>query len=608
MAESYLDMIFRTKKEGNANKEVAGELNDINAKGKNAASAFEMLTGSSLSAAGAFGAVAGALKFSIGAAMEAESIQADLNATITSTKGAAGMSAEAINGLAASLSEMSGIEDDSIVKAQAMMLTFTNIGKEVFPMASEAMVNMASKFGSVDAAAMQLGKALNDPIAGVGALRRVGVQLTDQQEASIKSFMALGDVASAQKVILGELQTEFGGLAAAMGGTTEGSINKLKNSLGNLAETVGGKLLPYLKGAADALNVLLTADDKVKAALEEHDGVILKTTKTYAEYRAEKIRSAQAAGTLVDKEGNLFQTIEGGMGPVTNITGQLKMATRAEWEAAQGGDVLTESLGRSKKALEDFKPASDNSILTYAALRAALSDTTLSIEDQERALSDNTAAVNGNIAANALNEQQLSSLVTQYGSLSAAQIYNQLASGMSREEAIKLGETMGLIDPSIMAARDAMDALNQKYAVGQRDSAAYRGEAEQLAAAIARLKDKSITITTFYNSIGQGTTPAPSQEEINRQHNSQNHGETPSNIPAPTSYGGTIDRGAATGADFIVPPGYPNDTYRLGVSSDEHVIVNTPGKSSGINIGTVVLGNSMDMEVFKRMLVEAMGH
>lgn len=179
-------------------------------------------------------------------AMEAEKVQAELNAVLKSTKGAAGISADEINNMANALSKVTLFEDEAIMKGQSMLLTFTQIGKDVFPMATEAMLNMAQKFGGMEAASVQLGKALNDPINGVTALRRVGVMLTDEQEKQIKMFMRQGKVADAQKVILGELETEFGGLARAMGETASGKLDILKNQFENLQETIGNAILPSL--------------------------------------------------------------------------------------------------------------------------------------------------------------------------------------------------------------------------------------------------------------------------------------------------------------------------------------------------------------------------
>lgn len=205
--------------------------------------------------------LAGFTKFlgdAVNMAREAEKVQADLNATLNSTKFAAGLTADEINDMAAALSQVTVYEDDVIVEAQAMMLTFTQIGKEIFPQATETALNMADKFGSLDSAVLQLGKALNDPILGVTALRRVGIQLTEAQEEQIKSFVESGDILSAQKVILGELETQFGGLARAIGETSEGKLTILQNNLANTQEAIGTGLLPVIGQLTDKLSALLS--------------------------------------------------------------------------------------------------------------------------------------------------------------------------------------------------------------------------------------------------------------------------------------------------------------------------------------------------------------
>lgn len=62
-----------------------------------------------------------------------------------------------------------------------MLLTFTNIGKDTFPKATETLLDMATAMNggmapsaeALSAQAIQLGKALNDPIKGISALSRV---------------------------------------------------------------------------------------------------------------------------------------------------------------------------------------------------------------------------------------------------------------------------------------------------------------------------------------------------------------------------------------------------------------------------------------------------
>lgn len=198
-------------------------------------------------AAGAIGGLGAVLVSSTKDAMAAQEVQAQLAAVLKSTDGAAGVTAKAANKYADSLSKVTRFDDEAILSGENLLLTFTNIGAKVFPQATETMLDMSQALGQdLKTSALQLGKALNDPIRGVTALRRVGVQFTQAQEDQIKAMVAAGDVAGAQAVILQELQKEFGGAAKAAGGTFAGQLDILKTSLGNVKENIGGALLPVL--------------------------------------------------------------------------------------------------------------------------------------------------------------------------------------------------------------------------------------------------------------------------------------------------------------------------------------------------------------------------
>ncbi|MFA5423694.1 MAG: phage tail length tape measure family protein [Phycisphaerae bacterium] len=208
-----------------------------------------------LAAAGA------AIKFIAQETIAAEKAQAQLNAVLTSTKHAAGLSAEEINNMAENMSKLTAIDDEAIISGQSLLLTFTKIGGDVFPRATEAMLDMSVALGQdVKGSAIQLGKALQDPIQGVTALRRVGVQLSEAQEKQIKQFVAINDLASAQKIILEELERQVGGSARAYANTLGGQIDHLKNAFGNLAAEIGrsfsGVFTSILNGAASLIGGL----------------------------------------------------------------------------------------------------------------------------------------------------------------------------------------------------------------------------------------------------------------------------------------------------------------------------------------------------------------
>ena len=209
--------------------------------------------GAAGAAAAAVGLAAG-LGLSVKEAMEAQQVQAQLEAVLKSTGGIAGVTAEQANKLATNLGNLTRFGDETVLSGENMLLTFTNIGKDVFPEATQTMLDMSQALGQdVTASAMQLGKALNDPVQGVTALRRVGVQLTDAQEEQIKAMVESGDVMGAQKVILAELRKEFGGSAEAAGNTFAGQLDRLRNSFSNTAESVGNALLPSIQILADKL-------------------------------------------------------------------------------------------------------------------------------------------------------------------------------------------------------------------------------------------------------------------------------------------------------------------------------------------------------------------
>jgi hypothetical protein len=185
---------------------------------------------------------------------DASAINAQLEAGIKSTGNAAGVTVKEMNDLASSIQSYSGQTDDSIGRTQSLLLTFTkikNVGVDkIFDRATIAAADMAAKMGTdASASAIQLGKALNDPIGGIASLTRVGIQFTDAQKKSIKAMVEAGDVMGAQKVILDELETQFGGAAKAAGESLPGMLERLKRSFEDVAQSAMERFMPSIMAA-----------------------------------------------------------------------------------------------------------------------------------------------------------------------------------------------------------------------------------------------------------------------------------------------------------------------------------------------------------------------
>lgn len=170
--------------------------------------------------------------------------EAQLATAIRSTGGAAGISAGEMKRLASELQGVTNYGDEATIKTEALLLTFTKVGNEVFPRATRAILDVSTAMGQdLQTSTIQVGKALNDPISGLTNLRRVGIQFTDAQEKQIKTLVEAGEVAEAQGVILSELERQFGGSAEAARQADQ-STQALANSYGDFQEAIGRAITP----------------------------------------------------------------------------------------------------------------------------------------------------------------------------------------------------------------------------------------------------------------------------------------------------------------------------------------------------------------------------
>ena len=198
----------------------------------------------------------GGAKKAINRAEEMGSAYAATEAIITATGGAAGLTGGQIKGMAAEMSLATGVDKALIIEGQNLLLTFKNIkdevgeGNNVFSRTQDVMLDLAAVMKTdAKSSALQLGKALNDPIKGVSQLQRIGVTFTDVQKEQIRLFVEAGDVAAAQGVILDELEGQVGGVAEA----TADSTAKISNAWKEVQEQIGNVLLPAIDALVPAM-------------------------------------------------------------------------------------------------------------------------------------------------------------------------------------------------------------------------------------------------------------------------------------------------------------------------------------------------------------------
>lgn len=187
---------------------------------------------------------------------EYQAVLAQVEARIKSTGSAAGVTTDQLAKMAANLQNATTFDDAEILRAQSVLLSFTRVTEENFEAATEAVLNLSTAMGTdLQSSVTQIGKALNDPIQGITALQRSGIQFTAAQRQMIRSLVETGQVAEAQRVILAELETQFGGSARAARTTLGGALAGLRNAFGDLMRQEDGA--PGLVSAINDLTATL---------------------------------------------------------------------------------------------------------------------------------------------------------------------------------------------------------------------------------------------------------------------------------------------------------------------------------------------------------------
>lgn len=211
--------------------------------------------------------IGGAALVGLGAAATKATLAAEevasANARVGQTLENAGMgkATDRVLAYADSLESSLGVDEKVIKNTQAKLGTFHNLAGSAdeaggaFDRATVAAIDMAAAgFGDAESNAVQLGKALQDPVKGITALNRSGVTFTDSQKKMIESMVKTGDMAGAQDLILGELENQIGGTAKA----TADDSAKMALGFQEVGETIGAALLPIMSQLTPYVQQLAT--------------------------------------------------------------------------------------------------------------------------------------------------------------------------------------------------------------------------------------------------------------------------------------------------------------------------------------------------------------
>lgn len=249
-----------------------------------------------------------------------------VDTVLKSTNFAAGFSSEDIQQQARDLSKEIVNKRDEILDAQGMLLSFHDIKGPKFTETMKSVADFATFYKEdMTQAALQVGKAINDPLKGMTRLQRMGVEFSAEQKEQIKNYVQQGELAKAQEVILKELRTEFGGQAQAFALTDAGKIQvaskqweELQFKLGEIISKVEVSLIPsftkMVSAIKDAFNssIIQFFIEHIKDLVS----IALKLLPIWLGYKAIMDATSAITGIFAIKNGILSVT----MGELTFMT------------------------------------------------------------------------------------------------------------------------------------------------------------------------------------------------------------------------------------------------------------------------------------------------
>lgn len=316
---------------------------DIRADTSKLSTEFERVTASAAAFAKglAGGAIAAAASVGVSRLIaevkEAEAAQLRLQGVLKATGYSARLSSDQIIDFADDLERKTLLSSEAIQGSAAALATFRSISGPVFTETLGLAADLAETMqGDLKGATLQLGKALEDPVRGLSALRESGVSFTAQQQSVIKGFVDTNQVAKAQAEILGVVRDQVGGTAEALGSGLAGSLHRADTAMGDFLQTIEGKL-GLVSGFGQFVEAATLGLNKLTAAAST----------------AEKVAGLQRE--IVDLSAQLDREREGIIAPTALLTDleQQIAARRAEMEAL----IATSRAAQEAAANVASKPA-----------------------------------------------------------------------------------------------------------------------------------------------------------------------------------------------------------------------------------------------------------
>lgn len=189
-----------------------------------------------------------------------------LDHALLATGMAAGFTGKQLRTMASEMEGGTGVTSDHILDAMAALTEFKNVRGEEFMGAINAALDLAAdKIGDVESNAVDIGRALENPLHGMLMLSRLGVVLSESERDRIQSLMKQGNLLAAQQLIMDKLYAAHGGAAAA----NASPFQKLQAQMEGISVAIGSAVAPVFNAMADGLRDILPQGERLREVFQD---------------------------------------------------------------------------------------------------------------------------------------------------------------------------------------------------------------------------------------------------------------------------------------------------------------------------------------------------
>lgn len=437
-----------------------GPLGSIAARAGGAAAQISTFGFALAGAAVAVAAFAVGMKAAVDEAEQGEREFLKTAAIVKATGSAAGLTTEQILELTNGLAVNTLATEGALVSAAGKLLTFRSVSGDTFREALKLSTDLAAVgFGSVESAATQLGKALEDPVRGVTALRRAGVTFNAVQKKQIKDFVETNQLAKAQALILATVAKQVGGTGEAEASGLSGAYHRLSQNVDDFLENLGKS-----SGALAATTAFIDAmarsvNNLNKAFFETDQDAIQKLVARKQELMADSggtnIGTRFGLGTSRDKANAEIKVIDSQIMALQNKRIEEQKAEKAAKDGMAAAKAQADADFKLQKQMEASEAASKAAADAAKQLAEQRKNTVHDLTEEVRIL----GVLNDQYSKNTGSLQQMTTDGEIMRTLSALRLEANSAEGKSIADLItKRDELNASIEKQTKVRADAEKA------------------------------------------------------------------------------------------------------------------------------------------------------